>query len=111
MYSSFLRATRVLLLAQGVICMHFVHSHETLQLCSTHQGLPIISGCFVWIFLTFSTAAIFQDGRHVLGAFKSFFNILAYKAVRNLILVSIPMFMMLRNPINMIIGKKLDQYI
>ena len=57
--------------------------------------------------VSLATSAIFKDGGRDLGVFTSFFNISAYMAVRTLKLMSTPIFLMLRNSINMIIGKKI----
>ena len=52
------------------------------------------------------TGAIFKDSLRDLGKLPSFCNISAYQAARTLMLIFIPMFMILRNPINMILWEK-----
>ena len=57
--------------------------------------------------VSLATDAIFKDGGRDLGVFASFFNISAYMAARALKLMSTPMFLILRNPTNMILGNKI----
>ena len=45
----------------------------------------------------------FKDGRHDLGMFQSFCNVSAYKAVRNIVLMSLPIFIMLKHQVSMIL--------
>ena len=49
-----------------------------------------------------ATGAIFKDGRHNFDAFQSFCDISANKAARALKLVSLPMFMITRDPMDAI---------